>query len=224
VTLAALRVLITIIFLGSILILPLRGPVTTVWARVVESEGPIFTMIFGGIAGMAKIIILLLGFVLSYPPLVAVLDRAHLLFQTPAVDRAKSTAVTNVVANTAASAIPPGTEEDLVTNIGDRIFFDPGSSSLSHAAQDTLSHQAAWLVKMPQVLVQVAGNCDQRASETQADALGKRRANAAQTYLISKGVSASRITVVSFGRNRPTALGEDEKAWSQNRNVIVSVR
>jgi peptidoglycan-associated lipoprotein len=118
----------------------------------------------------------------------------------------------------------PGTEEDLVRNVGDRVFFDTNSSTLSDAAQATLDKQAAWLAKYPNVTVQIAGNCDDRGTEEYNLALGNRRAKAGKDYLLAKGVSASRITTISYGKDRPTALGDNEEAWAQNRNDITSVK
>jgi peptidoglycan-associated lipoprotein len=118
----------------------------------------------------------------------------------------------------------PGTEEDLVRNVGDRIFFELNSSTLTDSAQATLEKQAAWLAKYPNVTVQIAGNCDDRGTEEFNIALGNRRAKAAQDYLVAKGVSASRISVISYGKDRPTALGDNEEAWAQNRNDITSVK
>jgi peptidoglycan-associated lipoprotein len=118
----------------------------------------------------------------------------------------------------------PGSEEDLVRNVGDRVFFELNSSTLNDSAQATLDKQAAWLAKYPNVTVQIAGNCDDRGTEEFNIALGNRRAKAAQDFLVAKGVSSSRISVISYGKDRPTALGDNEEAWSQNRNDITSVK
>jgi peptidoglycan-associated lipoprotein len=117
-----------------------------------------------------------------------------------------------------------GSQEDLVANVGDRVFFDLNSSTLNDAGQATLTKQADWMAKYPNVTVQVAGNCDDRGTEEYNIALGQRRANAAKDFLVARGVSASRITTISYGKDRPTALGDDEQAWSQNRNAITSVK
>jgi len=117
----------------------------------------------------------------------------------------------------------PGSEEDLI-RVGDRVFYVLNSSTLSEEAQATLSKQAAWMAKYPNVTVQVAGNCDDRGTEEYNIALGQRRANAARDFLVAKGVASSRITTISYGKDRPTALGDDEQAWAQNRNAITSVK
>jgi len=117
----------------------------------------------------------------------------------------------------------PGSEEDLVQNVGDRVFFDFNQATLRPDAQTTLDRQAAWLARYPQVRVQVAGNCDDRGTEEYNLALGSRRANATRDYLVAKGVDPSRITTISYGKDRPVALGDNEEAWAQNRNTITSV-
>ncbi len=117
-----------------------------------------------------------------------------------------------------------GSQDDLVANVGDRVFYELNSSTLTDAGQTTLSKQASWLQKYPNVSVQVAGNCDDRGTEEYNLALGQRRANAAKDFLTAKGVSSSRITTISYGKDRPTALGDDEQSWSQNRNAITSVK
>ena len=112
----------------------------------------------------------------------------------------------------------------MVANVGDRVFFNFDKSDLSSDAQATLDRQAAWLQKYPNVQILVAGNCDDRGTEEYNLALGQRRANAARDYLAARGVSAARIQTISYGKDRPTALGDDEQAWAQNRNAITSVR
>ena len=125
----------------------------------------------------------------------------------------------------AATAGPvPGSQEDLVANVGDRVFFDFDRSTLKPDARGTLDRQSGWLAKYPQVNVQVAGNCDDRGTEEYNLALGQRRANASRDYLVARGVAGSRISTISYGKDRPTALGDNEQAWAQNRNTITSVR
>ena len=123
-----------------------------------------------------------------------------------------------------ASTAVPGSQEDLVQNVGDRVFFALDSSTLSAEARGTLDRQAAWLAKYPQVQVQLAGNCDERGTTEYNLALGQRRANATRDYLVARGVNSGRVTTISYGKDRPTALGSDEQSWSQNRNSITSVR
>ena len=125
---------------------------------------------------------------------------------------------------TNSSSIVPGSQEDLVANVGDRVFYEFNKSTLTPEAQATLSKQAAFASRYPNDRFQIAGNSDDRGTEEYNLALGNRRANAARDYLVAKGVSTDRITTISYGKDRPTALGDDEQAWSQNRNAITSVR
>ncbi len=118
----------------------------------------------------------------------------------------------------------PGSQEDLVANVGDRVFYVLDSSQLSGEARGTLDRQAGWLDRYPQVSVQVAGNCDDRGTEEYNLALGQRRANSARDYLVARGVSSARVSTISYGKDRPTALGDTEESWSQNRNAITVVR
>ena len=117
----------------------------------------------------------------------------------------------------------PGSEQDLVANVGDRVFFDFNKSTLSSDADATLGRQAAWLAKYPSVNVLVAGNADERGTETYNLALGNKRADAARDYLVAQGVAASRIQTISYGKDCPVAAGNDEASYQQNRNAITSV-
>lgn len=122
------------------------------------------------------------------------------------------------------STIVPGSEEDLVANVGDRVFYDFNKSNLRADAKSTLDKQAAWLEKYSSVKVQIAGNCDERGTEEYNLALGQRRANSAANYLKAKGVAAARMSTISYGKDRPTNPGHNEQAWAQNRNAITSVK
>ncbi len=130
---------------------------------------------------------------------------------------------TGATASTNGGAIP-GSQQDLVANVGDRVFFAYDQSSLSSDARATLDRQAAWLQRYPQVTIQMAGNCDERGTAEYNLALGQRRANAARDYLVAHGVSGSRINTISYGKERPVALGSDEQAYAQNRNATTSVQ
>jgi peptidoglycan-associated lipoprotein len=133
-------------------------------------------------------------------------------------------AATGAGANAATGGPAPGSQEDLVSNVGDRVFFAFDKSNLTPEDQATLDRQAGWLEKYPQVQVQIAGNTDDRGTEEYNLALGQRRANSARDYLVARGVNTARITTISYGKDRPTALGDNEQAWAQNRNAITSVR
>ncbi len=104
------------------------------------------------------------------------------------------------------------------------MFFAYDQNSLSSEARATLDRQAQWLQRYPQVTIQLAGNTDERGTEEYNLALGQRRANAARDYLVAQGVGGSRIHTISYGKERPSALGSDEQAYAQNRNAITSVQ
>jgi peptidoglycan-associated lipoprotein len=118
----------------------------------------------------------------------------------------------------------PGSEQDLVANVGDRVFYEFNKSTLSSDADATLGHQAAWLSKYPSVNVLVAGNADERGTETYNLALGNRRANIARDYLVAQGVASTRIQTISYGKDCPVAAGNDDASYQQNRNAITSVQ
>jgi peptidoglycan-associated lipoprotein len=126
--------------------------------------------------------------------------------------------------------VRPGSQEDLVANVGDRIFFDTDKATVNGTTEParnnaaTLDHQAEWLKQYPQNQVLIAGNCDERGTTEYNLALGQRRAQAAAAYLVAKGIAQSRISSISYGKERPTALGSTPDAWAQNRNAITSVR
>jgi len=132
-----------------------------------------------------------------------------------------TTTTANTTQNTGAV---PGSEQDLVANVGDRVFYDFNKSTLSSDADATLGRQAAWLAKYPSVNVLVAGNADERGTETYNLALGNKRADAARDYLVAQGVAASRIQTISYGKDCPVAAGNDEASYQQNRNAITSVQ
>ena len=127
-------------------------------------------------------------------------------------------------ASASRSGPTPGSQEDLVASAGDRVFFALDSSSLDDSARSTLTAQSGWLAKNPQVSVRVEGNADERGTQEYNLALGSRRAKAARDMLVAKGVSSSRITTISNGKEKPVALGSDEQAWAQNRNAMTVVQ
>lgn len=119
-----------------------------------------------------------------------------------------------------------GSQEDFLANVAaDRIFFETDRSNVDSEDQAVLRSQAAWLVANPSVRIRVEGHCDERGTREYNLALGERRANAAKNYLSTLGVDLSRISVVSYGKERPDALGSDETAWARNRRAVtVTVR
>ena len=137
---------------------------------------------------------------------------------------AVSTEPSSTEVSTAMTAGPtPGTQEDLVVNVGDRVFFDFDKAVIMAAAEKTLKRQAAWLTQYGGVTVTVEGHCDERGTREYNLALGERRANAIKNYLVALGVDANRIATISYGKERPEALGHNEAAWSQNRRSVTAV-
>jgi len=120
-------------------------------------------------------------------------------------------------------SIAPGSSQDLVVNVGDRVFFALNKSNLSATARSTLEKQAAWLKKYGGVRVTIEGHADERGTREYNLALGERRANSAKDFLIALGVSPNRVKTISYGKERPVALGHDEKSWSQNRRGVTTV-
>ncbi len=118
----------------------------------------------------------------------------------------------------------PGTQADLVVNVGDRIFFETDSTDLTSSARTTLENQSAWLGQYPSLNVSVEGHADERGTREYNLALGERRANSVKNYLVALGVSPSRINVVSYGKERPAVPGANDTAWSQNRRGVTKVQ
>lgn len=114
----------------------------------------------------------------------------------------------------------PGSQEELVQNVGDRVFFELDSSVLGADARRTLERQAEWLRLFPEVALVIEGHCDERGTREYNLALGERRANAAREYLISLGVAPSRLRTISYGKERPYALGHNDEAWALNRRAV----
>ncbi|NBX73431.1 MAG: peptidoglycan-associated lipoprotein Pal [Alphaproteobacteria bacterium] len=117
----------------------------------------------------------------------------------------------------------PGTQEDLVVNVGDRVFFALDRSDLTSEGRATLDRQAQWLKRYPNMSVTVEGHCDERGTREYNLALGERRALTVKNYLIAAGVDSGRVQTISYGKERPAVLGGDESAWSQNRRGVTVV-
>ncbi len=121
------------------------------------------------------------------------------------------------------AAATPGTQDDMVVNVGDRVFFDFDKSDLSTEAQATLDRQATWLKKYTTVKVTLEGHCDERGTREYNIALGERRATAAKNYLVAAGINAARVNTISYGKERPAVVGSNEAAWAQNRRAVTVV-
>ncbi len=123
----------------------------------------------------------------------------------------------------AAVQIPAGSQEDLVVNVGDRVFFGFDSSDLTAESRAALEKQAAWMKKFGGVRVVLEGHCDERGTREYNLALGERRANAAKDYLVALGINPARVKTISYGKERPAALCHNESAWAQNRRSVTVV-
>ncbi len=119
--------------------------------------------------------------------------------------------------------ITAGTQEDLIVNVGDRVFFEFDSSELTVDAQATLDAQAAWLMQYPDTNITVEGHADERGTREYNLALGDKRAFSVYSYLAQAGIDTNRMEYVSWGKERPEVIGSDETAYSQNRRGVTLV-
>ncbi len=118
---------------------------------------------------------------------------------------------------------PPGSQEDLLLNVGDRIFFAFDRSDLNADSRATLEKLASWLTTYQNVTVTIEGHCDERGTREYNLALGERRADAARDYLVALGIDGGRLSTISYGKERPAVLGSNEEAWAQNRRDVFVV-
>ena len=127
----------------------------------------------------------------------------------------------NVGGNTGAAM--PGSAQDFVVNVGDRVYFDLDSYQVNPEAYPRLDAQAQWLQRYPQVNVRIEGNADERGTREYNLALGARRAESIRNYLVNRGVPAGRIDTISFGKERPIAPGSSQDSWARNRNGHTAI-
>lgn len=120
-----------------------------------------------------------------------------------------------------AGAATPGSQQDFVVNVGDRVFFESDSSELTPQSRATLEKQAQWLGLYRTYAFTVEGHADERGTREYNIALGARRAQAVRDYLAARGVEANRMRTVSFGKERPVAVCNDISCWSQNRRSMT---
>ena len=120
------------------------------------------------------------------------------------------------------SDIVPGSQEDLIVNVGDRVFFAFDSFELDADAQELLQNQAAWMKQYNISSIVIEGHCDERGTREYNLALGEKRAQAVKNYLSGLGVSPS-INTISYGKERPAVVGSNDAAWSQNRRSVTIV-
>ncbi len=119
--------------------------------------------------------------------------------------------------------IVPGSQQDFVVNVGDRVYFDTDKSDIRPDAQGILAAQADWLNRYPAVRIRIEGNADERGTREYNFALGARRAEAVSEFLVSKGVAPSRISTISYGKESPIDTGTGEDAWAHNRNGHTAI-
>jgi peptidoglycan-associated lipoprotein len=151
---------------------------------------------------------------------IAILGAAALLAACSDSDSAIDPSATNGAGD---SAQETNTVEYFNVVVGDRVFFDTDRHELTSDAQYVLSKQAQWFVANPGATAIIEGHADERGTREYNLALGARRANSARAFLISQGVDGGRLRTVSYGKERPMALGSDAQAWSQNRRGVTVV-
>src|SRR6476661_2956455 len=121
----------------------------------------------------------------------------------------------------AAGSAPPGSQQDFVVNVGDRVFFESDSTELTSQSVATLEKQAQWLQAYGQYTFTIEGHADERGTREYNIALGARRAQTVRDYLASRGVNAQRMRTISYGKERPVAVCNDISCWSQNRRAVT---
>ena len=126
----------------------------------------------------------------------------------------------NAQAN-AAGAATPGSQQDFVVNVGDRVFFETDSTELTPQSRATLDKQAQWLGNYNRYSFTVEGHADERGTREYNIALGARRAQVTRDYLVSRGIQANRMRTISYGKERPVAVCDDISCWSQNRRAVT---
>ena len=137
-------------------------------------------------------------------------------------ESSESTSSTSTSESVDSTKIEPGSQEDLIVNVGDRVFFGYNSSDLDSDAQELLQDQIAW-IKQHNVSVTIEGHCDERGTREYNLALGEKRAQAVKNYLTSMGIPSARVTTISYGKERPAVVGSNDGAWSQNRRSVTTV-
>lgn len=115
----------------------------------------------------------------------------------------------------------PGSQQEFLVSVGDRVFFETDSSVLTADGQATLDKQAQWLQQYPQYRIVIEGHADERGTREYNIALGARRATAVVNYLVSRGIPQNRLSTVSYGKERPVAICNDISCWSQNRRAVT---
>ena len=127
------------------------------------------------------------------------------------------------ITDTTGSGLVSGSQEDLIVNVGDRVFFGYDSSDLDSDALELLQDQVAWLKQNSDVSVTIEGHCDERGTREYNLALGEKRAQAVKNYLIGLGINPDRVSTISYGKERPAVVGSNDGAWAQNRRSVTIV-
>jgi peptidoglycan-associated lipoprotein len=135
-----------------------------------------------------------------------------------------TTSTTTAAPPVAISGPTPGTQEHLVVNVGDRVFFDLDKSDLKADARATVEALAVWMNDYPAVTISIEGHADERGTREYNLALGERRANSISDYVVALGVDPNRVSTISYGKERPAVLGSNEDSWAQNRRGVFVVR
>ena len=125
------------------------------------------------------------------------------------------------MAGGAGGAAVPGSQQDFVVNVGDRVFFEADSSELTTQSLQTLEKQAQWLQAYSQYSFTIEGHADERGTREYNIALGAKRAQTVKSYLTSRGIDPSRMRTISYGKERPVAVCNDISCWSQNRRAVT---
>ena len=120
-----------------------------------------------------------------------------------------------------AGSAAPGSQQDFVVNVGDRVFFESDSTELTGQSRGTLDKQAQWLQQYANYTFMIEGHADERGTREYNIALGARRAQAVRDYLASRGIQPGRMRTVSYGKERPVAVCNDISCWSQNRRAVT---
>jgi peptidoglycan-associated lipoprotein len=120
-----------------------------------------------------------------------------------------------------AGAATPGSQQDFVVNVGDRVFFESDQTELTPQSRATLDKQAQWLTQYGNYQFTIEGHADERGTREYNIALGARRAQAVREYLVARGVAANRMRTISYGKERPVAVCNDISCWSQNRRAVT---
>jgi peptidoglycan-associated lipoprotein len=160
----------------------------------------------------------------SESPIIAVLKGLAFVVLVVALAACSRSGSGTGVGNLGPGGGAPGSQQEFLVTVGDRVFFETDSSSLTQVAMQTLDKQAVWLNRYTNYRILIEGHADERGTREYNIALGARRGSVVVNYLVSKGVNPQRITTKSFGKERPVAICNDISCWSQNRRAVTVVQ